>query len=142
MSKTEVEDPAAPEDLSLEDEQFLKKLEEQFKDRYTDKDEDFVAVFNQEKVEPPVIKVQEERRFQNCADQRYNQHKNGWRNSNNNNQGNNYRNNYQNQRHNNNNNNNNNNNRYNNTNHNSHINNNYRNNNNSQDRNNNRYNPY
>uniref|UniRef100_A0A1E1WTB5 RNMT-activating mini protein n=1 Tax=Pectinophora gossypiella TaxID=13191 RepID=A0A1E1WTB5_PECGO len=41
--------------LSTEDKEFLAKCEEQLKDRFTDKDEQFMAVFNADPSTPPII---------------------------------------------------------------------------------------
>ncbi len=117
-------------ELSDEEAQFLKELDKQLKDRYTEKDDEFAVVFSQDKVTPPVLKVQEERRFNNRSNPRQNQQHNAWRNNNSNNRSNSNGNGYQNERYNNNSQ------RYNNTqrggNHNNF----------SQDRNSQRYNPY
>ncbi|KAL0895547.1 hypothetical protein ABMA27_011650 [Loxostege sticticalis] len=47
---------AAVENLSPEDKEFLAKCEEELKDRYTEKDEEFMKVFNSETSIPPIIK--------------------------------------------------------------------------------------
>ncbi|CAH2268776.1 jg23794 [Pararge aegeria aegeria] len=41
--------------LSVEDEEFLAKCEEEFKDRYTDKDEEYMKVFNKGPSIPPIL---------------------------------------------------------------------------------------
>ncbi|CAH2099720.1 unnamed protein product [Euphydryas editha] len=41
--------------LSAEDKEFLEKCEEEFKDRFTDKDEEFMKVFNKESSTPPIL---------------------------------------------------------------------------------------
>lgn len=45
------------EDVSLTSEQkeFLTECEEEFKDRYTEKDDDFVKIKTQEPKEPPIV---------------------------------------------------------------------------------------
>ncbi|CAG9782865.1 unnamed protein product [Diatraea saccharalis] len=46
----------AVDNLSDKDKEFLAECEEQFKDRYTEKDEEFMKVFNAEKSIPPIVK--------------------------------------------------------------------------------------
>ncbi|XP_047039415.1 RNA guanine-N7 methyltransferase activating subunit isoform X3 [Helicoverpa zea] len=41
--------------LSAEDKEFLAKCEEELKDRFTEKDEDFMKVFNEVVSKPPVV---------------------------------------------------------------------------------------
>lgn len=41
--------------LSLDEKEMLAKYEEELKDRYTDKDEEFMKVFNAEPLVPPII---------------------------------------------------------------------------------------
>ncbi|CAB3231336.1 unnamed protein product [Arctia plantaginis] len=41
--------------LSADDQEFLDRCEEELKDRYTEKDDDFMNVFNSEPSKPPVI---------------------------------------------------------------------------------------
>lgn len=41
--------------LSMEDQEFLARCEEELKDRYTEKDDEFIRVFNAEPAKPPVI---------------------------------------------------------------------------------------
>lgn len=41
--------------LSTADKEFLASCEEEFKDRYTDKDEEFMKVFNSESSTPPIV---------------------------------------------------------------------------------------
>lgn len=43
------------DNLSPEDKDFLAECEEELKDRYTDKDEEFMKVFNTEPCSPPII---------------------------------------------------------------------------------------
>lgn len=45
----------AADTLSAEDQEFLARCEEELKDRYTEKDDDFMSVFNAEPSKPPVI---------------------------------------------------------------------------------------
>ncbi|CAH2068864.1 unnamed protein product, partial [Iphiclides podalirius] len=45
----------AMENLSAEDKCFLAQCEEEFKDRYTENDEDFMKVFNAETMDPPIV---------------------------------------------------------------------------------------
>ncbi|XP_052753624.1 uncharacterized protein LOC113523093 isoform X3 [Galleria mellonella] len=45
----------ATDNLSAEDKEFLAKCEEELKDRYTDKDEEFMKVFNADAPKPPII---------------------------------------------------------------------------------------
>ncbi|CAF4780534.1 unnamed protein product [Pieris macdunnoughi] len=42
-------------ELSVEDKAFLAECEEEFKDRYTENDEEFMKVFNAEPSIPPII---------------------------------------------------------------------------------------
>lgn len=44
------------DNLSPDDLEFLAKCEEEFKDRYTENDEEFMKVFNAETSVPPIIK--------------------------------------------------------------------------------------
>ena len=45
----------AADTLSAEDKEFLAKCEEELKDRFTEKDEDFMKVFNELPSTPPVL---------------------------------------------------------------------------------------
>nr|XP_026484891.1 RNMT-activating mRNA cap methyltransferase subunit [Vanessa tameamea] len=42
-------------DLCDEDREFLEKCEEEFKDRFTEKDEEFMKVFSKEPSTPPIL---------------------------------------------------------------------------------------
>ncbi|KAM3966576.1 uncharacterized protein ACR2FA_012109 isoform 2-T2 [Aphomia sociella] len=46
---------AATDKLSAEDKEFLEKCEDKLKDRYTDKDEEFMKVFNADALKPPIV---------------------------------------------------------------------------------------
>lgn len=46
---------SAAASLSQTDKEFLEQCEEQFKDRYTDKDEEFMKVHNAEAPSPPIV---------------------------------------------------------------------------------------
>ena len=46
------------EETQLKKARFLEELELELKNRYTDLDDDYMATFNQEKVNPPILKVQ------------------------------------------------------------------------------------
>ncbi|CAK1600005.1 unnamed protein product [Parnassius mnemosyne] len=41
--------------LCVDDKDFLEKCEEEFKDRYTENDEDFMKIFNAEPSNPPIL---------------------------------------------------------------------------------------
>lgn len=45
----------AADTLSAEDKEFLAKCEEELKDRFTEKDEDFMKIFNELPSTPPVL---------------------------------------------------------------------------------------
>ena len=62
------------QELSKEEIQFLKELDEGLKDRYTEKDEAFMLVFILDKpISPPVLKVQDDRRYNSNT-----RHNHGW----------------------------------------------------------------
>ncbi|XP_045542545.1 RNA guanine-N7 methyltransferase activating subunit [Papilio machaon] len=55
-------------DLSVEDKDFLAQCEEEFKDRFTELDEDYMKVFNAEQSKPPIMenwRPAQNRRFNN-----------------------------------------------------------------------------
>lgn len=45
----------AADTLSAEDKEFLAKCEEELKDRFTEKDDDFMKVFSEEPSKPPIL---------------------------------------------------------------------------------------
>lgn len=105
-SEKESHDKSHGAQLTPEEVEFLQELEFELKHRYTEADEDYMAVLNQGDINPPVLKVWSMERRNNQQNPRHYQNR---RNYNNNNNGNNYQrnNNYNNRRHNNYNNNNN-----------------------------------
>ncbi|XP_060809319.1 RNA guanine-N7 methyltransferase activating subunit [Amyelois transitella] len=46
---------SANDTLSVEDKEFLAQCEEEFKDRFTDKDEEFMKILNAEPSTPPIV---------------------------------------------------------------------------------------
>lgn len=79
------------DDLTEEERNFLRELDTELSDRYTENDPNFMAVHaGTGKIEPPVLKVQNmERRFNNDQNFRGRGNRNNYRNNNNNNYNNN-----------------------------------------------------
>lgn len=46
-----------PDTMSAEDKEFLASCEEEFKDRYTENDKEFMKVFNSEPSTPPIMET-------------------------------------------------------------------------------------
>lgn len=72
--------------LSAEDKDFLAKCEEEFKDRFTEKDEEFMKVYNREPSTPPILEKRwkpfHPGRRNDRRNHRYNPYQRGQNNSN------------------------------------------------------------
>ncbi|CAK1548401.1 unnamed protein product [Leptosia nina] len=74
--------PVMSTELSEKDKAFLESCEEEFKDRYTEKDEEFMKVYNAEPSTPPIVEnwwvfKNSNRRFDNRHNRRFHEYKRG-----------------------------------------------------------------